>query len=125
MHPVKLTLFRVFLDAGPAAKFLLLLLLIGVVTAVIAAVHGRRETLARRLHLIATIRSACLLIALLGPLVGGMNIFIGVANVNIANLAIMAPGLAEALLIAGCGVLSALVATIAHAAVAPPPLAHG
>ena len=43
-----------------------------------------------------------------------MNSFIGIANTNTTNLAVVAPGIAEALLATALGLLAAIPAVIAY-----------
>lgn len=124
---VRLTVQLMFADAGLVAKLLILLALAGLVLSLAifagAAIGSTKasdadpaERQAKALQSLASIRSAALLIAVFGPLVGMMNSFIGVANTNVTNLAVVAPGIAEALLVAAMAVFTALVATLLQAA---------
>ncbi|CAN5330990.1 hypothetical protein BH11PSE2_BH11PSE2_15060 [soil metagenome] len=130
-HPTgqRLTLMLLFSDAGPAPKILVILLAAAGLGAVGFFVTGASKAggartadvqppvAARRsLQYLATTRSAALVISALGPVLGLMNSFIGVANSNVANLAVVAPGLAEALLVASMGLFTALIATLLHGA---------
>jgi TolQ protein len=51
-------------------------------------------------------------IGLFGTVYGIMNSFIGIANTNTTNLAVVAPGIAEALLATGIGLFAAIPAVI-------------
>ena len=119
----KLTVARMFADATPVVKIVLTgMLLIALVSAVIlliglvAARSGRMAGAARFLEraMIATP-----IAALLGAALGAMNIFIGIANVNVANLAVAAPGIAEGILSLATGLLAMLLAVIAYGVVKP------
>jgi biopolymer transport protein ExbB len=51
-------------------------------------------------------------IGLFGTVYGIMNSFIGIANTNTTNLAVVAPGIAEALLATGIGLFTAIPSVI-------------
>jgi biopolymer transport protein ExbB len=51
-------------------------------------------------------------VGLFGTVYGIMNSFIGIANTNTTNLAVVAPGIAEALLATGIGLFAAIPAVI-------------
>jgi biopolymer transport protein TolQ len=70
------------------------------------------EFLGARLGSLATIGSAGPFIGLFGTVYGIMNSFIGIANTNTTNLAVVAPGIAEALLATGIGLFAAIPAVI-------------
>ncbi len=53
-------------------------------------------------------------IGLFGTVWGIMNSFIGIANTNTTNLAVVAPGIAEALLATGIGLFAAIPAVIMY-----------
>jgi len=86
---------------------------IGRATSNIAAVQA---TLAKRLSggmsFLASVGSSGPFIGLFGTVYGIMNSFIGIANSNTTNLAVVAPGIAEALLATGIGLFTAIPAVI-------------
>ena len=57
--------------------------------------------------------------AMLGAAFGILTIFLGIANTNVPNLAVAAPGIAEALLSVATGLLTLLIAVIAYGVVKP------
>lgn len=61
---------------------------------------------------LATISSTAPFIGLFGTVWGIMNSFIGIAQSNTTNLAVVAPGIAEALLATAAGLLAAIPAVI-------------
>ena len=81
-----------------------------------AAVNAVQAALARRLsggmQYLASIGSNGPFIGLFGTVYGIMNSFIGIANTNTTNLAVVAPGIAEALLATGIGLFAAIPAVI-------------
>jgi len=66
-----------------------------------------------------TAMAAAPVAVLFGAAFGLMTSFIGVANSNVTNLAVIAPGVAEALLSVTVGSLALLLAVIAHRVVKP------
>ncbi len=80
------------------------------------AVHAVQASLARRLsggmQFLASVGSSGPFIGLFGTVYGIMNSFIGIANTNTTNLAVVAPGIAEALLATGIGLFAAIPAVI-------------
>ena len=70
------------------------------------------ERLERRLLVLATVGSAGPFVGLFGTVYGIMRSFIGIANTNTTNLAVVAPGIAEALLATGIGLFAAIPAGI-------------
>ena len=60
----------------------------------------------------ASVGSTAPFIGLFGTVYGVMNSFIGIANTNTTNLAVVAPGIAEALLATGIGLFAAIPAVI-------------
>lgn len=70
------------------------------------------ERLERRLMFLATIGSAAPFIGLFGTVVGIMASFQAIAGSKSTNLAVVAPGIAEALLATALGLLAAIPATI-------------
>jgi biopolymer transport protein ExbB len=81
-----------------------------------AAVSAVQSGLARRLSsgmtFLASVGSSGPFIGLFGTVYGIMNSFIGIANTNTTNLAVVAPGIAEALLATGIGLFAAIPAVI-------------
>src|SRR5690606_38268586 len=71
------------------------------------AVSAVQASLSRRLssgmQFLASVGSSGPFIGLFGTVYGIMNSFIGIANTNTTNLAVVAPGIAEALLATGIG----------------------
>ena len=80
------------------------------------AVSAVQAALARRLsggmQYLASVGSNGPFIGLFGTVYGIMNSFIGIANTNTTNLAVVAPGIAEALLATGLGLFCAIPSVI-------------
>ena len=64
--------------------------------------------------LLATIGSVAPFIGLFGTVWGIMNSFIGISQANTTNLAVVAPGIAEALLATAMGLIAAIPAVIIY-----------
>jgi biopolymer transport protein ExbB len=83
-----------------------------------AAVAAVQATLARRLAggqvFLASLGSSGPFIGLFGTVYGIMHSFIGIANSHTTNLAVVAPGIAEALLATGVGLFAAIPAVIMY-----------
>src|SRR6516164_3448999 len=81
-----------------------------------SAVAAVQASLARRLssgmQFLATVGSTGPFIGLFGTVYGIMDSFIGIANTNTTNLAVVAPGIAEALLATGLGLFAAIPSVI-------------
>jgi biopolymer transport protein ExbB len=81
-----------------------------------AAVTGVQASLAKRLsggmQFLASLGSNAPFIGLFGTVYGIMYSFIGIANTNTTNLAVVAPGIAEALLATGLGLAAAIPSVI-------------
>ena len=81
-----------------------------------AAVAAVQAGLAKRLsggqQFLASVGSSGPFIGLFGTVYGIMRSFIGIANTNTTNLAVVAPGIAEALLATGIGLFAAIPAVI-------------
>jgi biopolymer transport protein ExbB len=81
-----------------------------------AAVNAVQSGLAKRLsggqQFLASVGSSGPFIGLFGTVYGIMNSFIGIAESNTTNLAVVAPGIAEALLATGIGLFAAIPAVI-------------
>jgi biopolymer transport protein ExbB len=80
------------------------------------AVSAVQASLARRLsggmQYLASLGYNAPFIGLFGTVYGIMNSFIGIANTNTTNLAVVAPGIAEALLATGLGLFAAIPSVI-------------
>ena len=80
------------------------------------AVNAVQATLGKRLssgmQFLSSVGSGGPFIGLFGTVYGIMNSFIGIANTNTTNLAVVAPGIAEALLATGIGLFAAIPAVI-------------
>ena len=81
-----------------------------------AAVSAVQASLAKRLsggmQFLASVGSSGPFIGLFGTVYGIMTSFIGIANTNTTNLAVVAPGIAEALLATGIGLFAAIPSVI-------------
>jgi biopolymer transport protein ExbB len=81
-----------------------------------AAVSAVQANLSKRLsggqQFLASLGSSGPFIGLFGTVYGIMTSFIGIANTNTTNLAVVAPGIAEALLATGIGLFAAIPAVI-------------
>jgi biopolymer transport protein TolQ len=76
----------------------------------VSAQEGMR--LESRLSFLATVGSASPFIGLFGTVVGIINAFTGIGAAGSASLAVVAPGIAEALIATAIGLLAAIPATI-------------
>jgi len=76
------------------------------------AINKEAEDLQKGLSILATIGSTAPFIGLFGTVWGIMNAFIEIAEQQNTNLAVVAPGIAEALLATGLGLLAAIPAVI-------------
>ena len=76
------------------------------------AISKESEGLQSGLQVLATIGSTTPFIGLFGTVWGIMNAFIEIAEQQNTNLAVVAPGIAEALLATGLGLLAAIPAVI-------------
>ncbi|SMH34659.1 protein TolQ [Maritimibacter sp. HL-12] len=76
------------------------------------AIAKEAEGLNRGLSFLATVASAAPFVGLFGTVWGIMNSFIEIAQQQNTNLAVVAPGLAEALFATGLGLLAAIPALI-------------
>ncbi len=72
------------------------------------------EQLERNLSVLAMIASSSPYIGLFGTVWGIMHSFIGLASVKQASIAVVAPGIAEALIATAFGLFAAIPATIAY-----------
>jgi biopolymer transport protein ExbB len=80
------------------------------------AIGAVQSSLARRLsggmQFLASVGANAPFIGLFGTVYGIMNSFIGIANTNTTNLAVVAPGIAQALLATGIGLFAAIPSVI-------------
>lgn len=76
------------------------------------AIAKEAEGLQSGLQVLATVGSTTPFIGLFGTVIGIMNAFIEIAEQQNTNLAVVAPGIAEALLATGLGLLAAIPAVI-------------
>jgi biopolymer transport protein ExbB len=81
-------------------------------TAVSAVQSSLSKRLSSGMQFLASVGSGGPFIGLFGTVYGIMNSFIGIANTNTTNLAVVAPGIAEALLATGIGLFAAIPAVI-------------
>ena len=83
-----------------------------------AAIGAVQASLAKRLsggmQFLASVGSNAPFIGLFGTVYGIMNSFIGIANTNTTNLAVVAPGIAQALLATGIGLFAAIPAVVCY-----------
>ena len=78
------------------------------------ALTAETERLDARLGSLATIGSAAPFVGLFGTVIGIMTSFQAIAGAKSTNLAVVAPGIAEALLATAIGLLAAIPAVIAY-----------
>ena len=76
------------------------------------AIQKEAEDLQRGLPLLATIGSTAPFVGLFGTVIGIMNAFVEIGQQQSTNLAVVAPGTAEALLATGLGLFAAIPAVI-------------
>jgi biopolymer transport protein ExbB len=86
------------------------------ITRATLAIGAVQASLARRLsggmQFLASVGANAPFIGLFGTVYGIMNSFIGIANTNTTNLAVVAPGIAQALLATGIGLFTAIPAVV-------------
>jgi biopolymer transport protein ExbB len=78
----------------------------------IEAQAGR--TIARGTGILATIGATAVFVGLFGTVWGIMDSFIGISKTNTTNLAVVAPGIAEALLATAMGLVAAIPAVVMY-----------
>jgi biopolymer transport protein ExbB len=83
-------------------------------SAVGAVQSGLAKRLSGGMQFLASTGSGGPFIGLFGTVYGIMNSFIGIAESNTTNLAVVAPGIAEALLATGIGLFAAIPAVIMY-----------
>jgi len=79
-----------------------------------SAVGAEVDTLADRLNILATIGSVAPFVGLFGTVWGIMRSFNDIAGANNTSLAVVAPGIAEALFATAIGLFAAIPAVIAY-----------
>lgn len=83
-----------------------------------SSIHAVQAGLAKRLSgglsFLATTGSTSPFIGLFGTVYGIMNSFIGIANSKNTSLAVVAPGIAEALMATGIGLIAAIPAVVMY-----------
>ncbi len=72
------------------------------------------DRLEHNLAMLATVGSTSPYVGLFGTVWGIMNAFVGLGNVQTATLALVAPGIAEALVATAMGLFAAIPAVIAY-----------
>ena len=88
-------------------------------TALLGRIEARAgRAMGRGTGVLATIGSTAPFIGLFGTVWGIMNSFIGISKTNTTNLAVVAPGIAEALLATATGLIAAIPAVIIYNAFA-------
>jgi biopolymer transport protein ExbB len=78
----------------------------------IEAAAGRR--VARGMNILATIGAVAPFVGLFGTVWGIMNSFVGISRAHTTNLAVVAPGIAEALLATAFGLAAAIPAVVIY-----------
>jgi biopolymer transport protein ExbB len=78
----------------------------------IEAAVGRK--MLRATGILATIGATAPFVGLFGTVWGIMNSFIGISKLHTTNLAVVAPGIAEALLATACGLAAAIPAVVIY-----------
>jgi hypothetical protein len=111
-----LTPVRVFVDAAPSMKLLMLALIVAMVAAIVITVRKVMSGphLAGGSTFLSGLRLGGPLIGLLGAAYNGLNMALGVANVNPPSLRVLAPGIAEGMTSLMLGLIVGVVAVICH-----------
>jgi len=78
------------------------------------AMAREEKVLERHLPILSTVASVSVYLGLFGTVWGIMNTFVGLANQSQASLAVVAPGIADALLATEMGLFAAIPAAIAY-----------
>jgi hypothetical protein len=112
----ELTPLVVFGDAAPSMKVLMLALIVASVAAVVVAVRKAMSGphLTGGSAFVSALRLGGPLIGLFGTAYNGLNMALGVANVNPPSLRVMAPGIAEVMTLLALGLVAGVVAVICH-----------
>jgi biopolymer transport protein ExbB len=74
----------------------------------------RARAISRDMGILATIGAVAPFVGLLGTVWGIMDSFIGISKTNTTNLAVVAPGIAEALLATAMGLIAAIPAVVMY-----------
>lgn len=120
--PHKLTVARMFMDAAPAVQIVLTGLLLTSLAALgilLLSLRRPSKAMGRAARFLETAMAAAPIAAMFGASWGLITVFLGIANTNVSNLAVAAPGIAEAILSLSIGLLTLLLAVIAHRVVKP------
>jgi hypothetical protein len=113
--PGRLTPALVFAHAAPLQKLIFLTLAASILaTVAITAMKLAQARLSGGSAFISGLRLGGPLLGMLGAAYSALNSAIGVANVNPSNLNVLAPGIAESLLVLGLGVLAGFVAVVGY-----------
>jgi biopolymer transport protein ExbB/TolQ len=120
----KLTVAQMYVDASPVVQIVLAGLLLTGLTALVIMLLGLARSskgMAGAARFLEAAMVAAPIAALFGAAYGAMTVFLGIANTNVspANLAVAAPGIAEAILSVATGLLVLLLAVIAYGVVKP------
>ncbi|OQW47118.1 MAG: Tol-Pal system subunit TolQ [Proteobacteria bacterium SG_bin6] len=83
-------------------------------TAMSAAVASEIDALSDRLNILATVGAVAPFVGLFGTVWGIMRAFTGIAQAQSTSLAVVAPGIAEALFATAIGLFAAIPAVIAY-----------
>jgi biopolymer transport protein TolQ len=83
-------------------------------TAMGSAVASEIDKLADRLNILATVGAVAPFVGLFGTVLGIMGSFSGIASAQNTSLAVVAPGIAEALFATAIGLFAAIPAVIAY-----------
>ncbi|MEG3125189.1 protein TolQ [Sphingomonas sp. GB1N7] len=83
-------------------------------TAMGASVAGEIDKLSDRLNILATVGSVAPFVGLFGTVIGIMDSFTRIASAQNTSLAVVAPGIAEALFATAIGLFAAIPAVIAY-----------
>ena len=75
---------------------------------------GNSRKISRGTGVLATIGSTGVFVGLFGTVWGIMNSFIGISNAHTTNLAVVAPGIAQALLATAMGLIAAIPAVVIY-----------
>ena len=81
-----------------------------ITTAMDSQIAHETDEIAERLNFLATVGSVAPFVGLFGTVWGIMNSFIGIAEKQTTNLAVVAPGIAEALIATAAGLAAAIPA---------------
>lgn len=112
----RLTMGAIFLDADPTIKLLMLVLVICAVAAVVVTLSkvASGPRLTGGSAFVSALRLGGPLVGLLGAAFITLMMFIGMANSGPAPMFVLAPGLAEAVMVLGLGILSGVIGVICH-----------